>query len=209
MERFEQINYFLADSSFFYTIAIGMDSRYAYVSNNYNRNFDPLNGSLLGKHFSITLHPEDVAICAEVGLRCFSEPGKLFPARLRKHDGKGGFVITQWEMKAFFKKNGEPEGIFCIGYNITEYVHIKNKLESATTEIAVKNDQLSEIGFLQSHVVRKPLANIMGLSGILEKMNIENQHQEINNMIIKSANELDYVIRNITNKINIPEDKDK
>src|SRR5438094_29808 len=101
MEQFEQINNFLADSSFFYTIAIGMNSTYSYVSNNYNRNFDLSNGSLLGKHFSITLHPDDIRICEEVGLKCFQTPNGLFSATLRKHDGKGGFVVTQWEMKAF------------------------------------------------------------------------------------------------------------
>jgi len=43
MKRFQQINDFLNNSSFFYTIAIGMDSKYAYVSPNYNRNFDQSN----------------------------------------------------------------------------------------------------------------------------------------------------------------------
>jgi hypothetical protein len=89
MVRFQQVNDFLANSNFFYTIAIGMDSRYSFVSSNYNRNFDQSNGSLLSKHFSITLHPEDVSICAEVGRKCFEQAGQLFPATLRKHDGMG------------------------------------------------------------------------------------------------------------------------
>jgi len=201
MKRYQQMNDFLTDSSFFYTIAIGMDSRYSYVSNNYNRNFDQSSGSLLGKHFSVTLHPDDISICAAVGMKCFEKPGKLFAATLRKHDGRGGFVVTQWEMKAFFDADQQPEGIFCIGYNITEYIDTRSKLESATSEIAVKNDQLSEIGFLQSHIVRKPLANIMGLAAILETMDIEDNQKNINNMIISSAKELDLVIREISNKI--------
>jgi hypothetical protein len=200
MDHLQQLNDFLADSSFFYTIAIGTDSKYCYVSNNYNRNFDQSNGSLLGKDFSITLHPEDISICAEVGMKCFQQPGKLFPATLRKHDGNGGFVITQWEMKAYFKESGEPDYIFCIGYNITEYVDTRSRLVTATSEIADQKDQLNEIGFIQSHVIRKPLANIMGLANILENMEMSINQRSINEMIIASAKELDIVIKEINKK---------
>ncbi|WP_184551026.1 PAS domain-containing protein [Mucilaginibacter sp. FT3.2] len=194
-----EINEFLANSSYFYTIAIGMDSRYSYVSANYNRNFDFENNSLLGKHFSITLHADDMAICAEVGAKCFEHPEQLFPATLRKHDGRGGFVVTQWEMKALMEK-GQPAGIFCIGYNVTDYVNTRSRLESATTEIAEKNHQLTEISFMQSHVIRKPLANILGLTSILAGMNIDANQKNINDMIITSAQELDLVIREISVK---------
>jgi hypothetical protein len=200
MQHFQQVNDLLAESSFFYTIAIGMDSKYSYVSSNYNRNFDQSNGTLLGKHFSITLHPEDISICSEVGIKCFEQPGQLFPATLRKHDGNGGFVITQWEMKAFFDKDGNPAGIYCIGYNITEYIDTRNRLESATNIIAEKVDQLNEIGFMQSHVIRKPLANIMGLANIIDNLETDKNRRNINDMMIASAKELDSVIRAITNK---------
>jgi hypothetical protein len=200
MKHVEPIKDFLEQSSFFYTIAIGMDSKYSYVSNNYNRNFDRSNGTLLGKDFSVTLHPEDIAICVEVGGKCFEEPGRLFPATLRKHDGKGEFVFTQWEMKAYFDESGQPAGIFCVGYNITEHIDTRSRLDSATSEIADKNDRLSEIGFMQSHWVRKPLANIIGIAGMIEHTNLDDEQRELNQMMIKSAEELDGVIREISNK---------
>jgi len=201
MYQFQQINDFLTASSFFYTIIIGMDSKYGYVSANYNRNFDQSNGSLLGKEFHITLHPDDISICAAIGIKCLEHPGQLFPATLRKHDGKGGFVVTQWEMQAFFDPEGQPAGIFCIGYNITEYIATRSKRDSATSEIAVKNERLSEIGFMQSHLVRKPLANIMGLAAILEATDIDANQKSINRMIISSARELDQAIREISAKV--------
>ncbi|QEC74715.1 PAS domain-containing protein [Mucilaginibacter ginsenosidivorax] len=192
MQYHPQINAFLKNSSFFYTIAIGMDSRYSYVSKNYDRNFEFTNGTLLGRHFSVTLHPEDVAICEQVGMRCFSKPGELFSATLRKHDGQGGFVTTQWEMQALFDTDGNPDGIFCIGYNITEFVDAKTKLDSA-------NNQLSEIGFIQSHAVRKPLANIMGLTDLIYD-NGDEFTRDLCEMLQKSTVELDQVIIEISNK---------
>lgn len=200
MDDFQQIKDLLADSSFFYTIAVGINSRYTYVSNNYNRNFDQSNGSLLGKEFSVTLHPDDIRICAEVGAKCFEQPGKLFPATLRKHNGRGGFVVTQWEIRAYYDSANQPAGIFCIGYNITEYVDTQIKLEDATQEIDVKNEKLSEIGFIQSHVVRKPLANIMGLASVLDPMDMNENHRAVVEKLIASAKELDMMIKEISSK---------
>ncbi|MDN3583428.1 PAS domain-containing protein [Mucilaginibacter flavus] len=193
MNHFAQVNQFLKDSSFFYTIAIGMDSTYTYVSKNYDRNFEFTNGTLLGRHFSVTLHPEDVAICAQVGGQCFSAPGELFSATLRKHDGSGGYVTTQWEMQALFDQQGQPEGIFCIGYNITEFVDTQSRLASA-------NNQLSDIGFMQSHLVRKPLANIIGLSKLISEELKDEKTGQLCAMLLESADELDQVVRDISDK---------
>ncbi len=192
MKQYQQINQLLRDSSFFYTIAIGVDSAYCYVSNNYDTNFKLNYGTLLGKHFSVTLHPEDVAICEKLGGDCFANPGKLVPATLRKHDGKGGFVTTQWEMQAFFDEHEQPAGIFCIGFNISEYVSTRSQLASAHT-------QLDTIGFVQSHVVRKPLANIIGLSQLIHE-HIDNQNiTQLCGMLKQSAEELDDAIKIISN----------
>lgn len=163
-----------------------MNGRYSYVSPNYDRNFDFVGGSLLGKEFSVTLHPDDIAVCAEVGQECFANPDKLLPATLRKHDGKGGYVITQWELKAIFDEVGQPSGIFCIGYNITEYMDTKTRL--------------AEIGYMQSHLVRRPLANIIGLAGIIGGMETSGNLQNINSMLLESALDLDRVVRSISDK---------
>jgi hypothetical protein len=193
MDHFRETNDFLADSNFFYTIAIGMDSRYSYVSDNYNRNFDLLGDSLLGKHFSVTLHPGDIPLCTEAGMHCFENPGKLIPVILRKHNGEGGFVSTQWEMKALLNADQEPEGIFCIGYNITELVSAKIEIES-------KSNKLSEIGFIQSHGVRRPLANILGLGELLTCIEVDPNVKHLHELLFRSTRELDAVIKDITDK---------
>jgi len=194
MKQYHQINHFLNDSAFFYTIAIGVDSLYSYVSNNYDRNFGEFtNSTLLGKHFSITLHPEDIALCQQAGSDCFANPGKLVPATLRKHNGHGGFVTTQWEMQSFFDESGQPAGIFCVGYNITEFVDTLTRLNSAHT-------QLDAIGYIQSHVLRKPLANIIGLAELIQQYASDDKLNELCAMLKKSSEELDDAVKDISNK---------
>lgn len=193
MHRYDQINNFLETSAFFYTIAVGMDGVYIYVSPNYDRNFSFGKGTLKGQDFSVTLHPDDIRICEEVGPKCFEQPARLFPATLRKHDGNGGYVITQWEMQAMLDEQGQPQGIFCIGYNITEFIDTREKLDQAETS-------LDEISFIQSHGVRKPLANIMGINKLLRLADDDAEREKLMNMLDTSTKELDQVIKEISHK---------
>ncbi len=68
-------------------------------------------------------------------MKCFEAPERLFRATLRKHDGSGGYVVTQWEMQAMVDHIGQPRGLFCIGYNITRFVHTQAKLDQAETQL--------------------------------------------------------------------------
>jgi PAS domain S-box-containing protein len=65
-------------------------------------------------------------------------------------------------------------------------------------EIETKNKKLEEIAWIQSHLVRAPLARVMGLVNLLE---LSKDHApEILEHILTSANELDAIIRDIVKK---------
>ena len=59
------------------------------------------------------------------------------------------------------------------------------------------NTRLGEISWMQSHVVRAPLARIMGLSELLRYNEGEITQKELLSLLTDSANELDEIIRNI------------
>ncbi|QQL50108.1 PAS domain-containing protein [Mucilaginibacter ginkgonis] len=200
MDAYKKAISLLKDSTSFYTIAVNMAGEYFYVSQNYDDNFRVNFDTLLGKPFYSTLHEDDIKICEEVGAQCFAEPDKLFPATLRKHDGNGGYVITQWEIKAIMNENGQPEGVFCIGYNITKFMNTEEELLSARSEIEAANGKLSEIGFMQSHMVRKPVANIIGLIALLNTTQLNANAKNIAKMLDQSAKELDVMIKLMTDK---------
>jgi PAS domain S-box-containing protein len=62
-----------------------------------------------------------------------------------------------------------------------------------------QNKRLKEIAWIQSHVVRAPLARIMGLVDLLSEQNNKDEinNTEIIEAIASSANELDEIIRKI------------
>lgn len=143
------------------------------------------------------MHADDITTCIEVAAICFQNPTKLFPATIRKHDGNGGYVYTQWEYKAMFDAEKNRAGIFCLGYNITKYVAEELDLKNANEEIKKSRTILENIIFQQSRLIRAPLSNIIGLSSLLDKTKLDSNTSNICDMILESSKQLDEVIKNI------------
>jgi PAS domain S-box-containing protein len=81
--------------------------------------------------------------------------------------------------------------------DITERVDYVNAIEK-------QNENLKEISWIQSHVVRAPLARLMGLINIKDTITDDEMTEEqFYNLIMKSANELDDAIKEITDKTQI------
>ena len=200
MKPFQQTIELLENSNFYYIITTNMAGTYSYVNSNYAKTFSYIKETIIGQPYQITMHPDDTKICEEVAVKCFANPDQLYPATIRKHDGKGGFVITQWEYKAMFKDNGEPEGIFCLGYDITKYMEEQQMLKAATVEVEQRKAILQEIAFQHAHLIRSPLSNILGLAAILEKMDIDTNIKNICKMMLESAIQLDNIVRDVVGK---------
>lgn len=64
-----------------------------------------------------------------------------------------------------------------------------------------QNQKLQEIAYLQSHVVRAPVARLMGIVDLIKNyQHSETEKNELLDTILISANELDGIIRDIANK---------
>ncbi len=200
MKNFIETINLLENSNFYYVIIAGMDSNYRYVNTHYASAFGYIAENMVGKPYYITMHPDDRKVCEETSIKCFHNPDRSFPATIRKHDGKGGYIITQWEYRAMLDDDKQPSGMFCMGYDITEYEKANEQLEVAKTEIVQKNTVLEQIGWEQSHIIRRPVANIIGLVNILNKMELDQNLINICEMLTDSAEQLDEAINNIVRK---------
>ncbi len=110
-----------------------------------------------------------------------------------------------------YKKNGEKfwlnMAIAPVADNtgkITHFISIQRDVTERMKYIQAiedQNERLKEIAWTQSHVVRAPLARIMGLIEILPKYeSYEQIPKEVLHYILSSAHELDHIIRDIVLK---------
>ena len=67
--------------------------------------------------------------------------------------------------------------------------------------IEKQNEKLKEIAWIQSHVVRAPLARMMGLINLMKHQGFDSpDNEELYNYLMTSANEFDEIIKEVTNK---------
>ncbi len=107
------------------------------------------------------------------------------------------------EKDIWFDINAFPseKGLSVYFKDITERLNYIKAIEE-------QNENLKEISWLQSHVIRAPLARIMGLIQIISDPGQDTaEKQNALNYLLTSANELDEVIRTITDKTNMPQRK--
>jgi PAS domain S-box-containing protein len=91
--------------------------------------------------------------------------------------------------------DNEIEGIACYARDMTDTEAYRNAIE-------LQNDELKEIAWMQSHIIRAPVARILGLIELIndEKLSTSQELSDYLKNIDASANELDQTIEKITKK---------
>ncbi len=108
--------------------------------------------------------------------------------RFRSADGTYRYVLDRGFL--IYNEDGEPVKMIGAIQDITEQINYIQAIED-------QNTRFREIAWFQSHVVRAPLARIMGLTDILKNAEGEIYYSELLGHILTSAQELDDVIRSI------------
>lgn len=144
-------------------------------------------------HYTEIIHPDDLGKVMESFDRARNGISTRFESRIliqQKNTIKYVYQVT-----IPMVVNDQVVGVYILASNITERVLAEEKIKK-------QNQQLREIAQIQSHEVRAPLANILGLANLLD------QHAEVdpnNKMILTeltvSARKLDHVIHKIVDKV--------
>lgn len=140
------------------------------------------------------IHPEDLSIFKDSIKEIFEERKKWINIEYRFKCADGTYKYVLDRSYVISDDLGNPLRVIGSMQDITERRTYINTIEQ-------HNKRLREIAWTQSHVVRAPLAKIMGLIELLklEKEDI-NSAEELLDNILTSAKELDNVIRGIANK---------
>ena len=148
----------------------------------------------LYKIYNMAMHPDDAEMMAKIIGELLSLKKEINGAvyRIILPDGRIRYI----ESHAIIKKSDSGRIISLIGTNrdITSDVMVQEKIKK-------QNEVLREIAFIQSHEVRKPLANILGMIEILHNSGAFND-LELFGHLVESAKELDQQIRGIVSKTN-------
>lgn len=184
---------YLIHSPSIYTIVTDLNGNYSYVNDLFKQRFSFLTDDFIGKHSYSAIYEGDHNKCLEIAQECLENPDQVFSIELRKpNSNMDTFFWTLWDFSVFKNELNEPIGILCLGQDITQKEQTILRLKSYDAV-------LKKIAWEQSHTVRGPLANILGIVQVLQS--VPNLPQDQLNQSIAylkiAAEELDTVIKNI------------
>lgn len=112
-------------------------------------------------------------------------------AKIEIYKGIGYVIVTGFLLFYFIRRRIKVEKFLFGKLRETRKELIKNK-----DILEVKNKTLEEYAFIISHNIRRPLANILGLTELLNTSEIkESNTNEIISKLKKSAEELDDLVK--------------
>ena len=144
------------------------------------------------------IHPEDLEGFIKSSEEAVYNPEKqLWEHEYRMLNNLGDFLYVNSKGYIVRDPNGKPLRLIGATQDITErMLHIK--------AIEAQNKKLQEIAWIQSHIVRAPLARIMGLINLIElEEDTPEDLKELLGYILVSAKEFDEIIKSISHKSQI------
>jgi PAS domain S-box-containing protein len=146
----------------------------------------------------LQIRPEEEIPFFEKGLLSDNKEQRNPNLGIHKHLKKNGEII-QVDIKSNFIQYEGKDAKITVASDVTERLNYIRAIEE-------QNEKLREISWIQSHLVRAPLARIMGLIQVIKDMKENSEEKALTlDYIILSANELDEIIKHITDKTKISE----
>jgi PAS domain S-box-containing protein len=139
------------------------------------------------------LHPDDRARVKDIILEVLhNKTDIVFEERIVRPHGEIRYLKSWGRLQT--DERGAPVKMIGACLDITESRRYAKAIDQ-------QNEKLQDIAFVQSHVVRAPLARLMGAVDLLKNYpNSEQENKQFLDYILASAQELEGVIRDISQK---------
>ncbi len=191
----------LVYSPTYYLVVIDFNGKYSYVNPYFKHKFRHISDDFYGVELERTISMDDFDVCNEAVKKCIEDESLVERVYVRKPDGEGEYFWTCWDFSLYKNNNGEPKGILCVGHDITDLKLMTERSKKSEKKVLNQIAIMESIAWSQSHIVRKPLANILGLVNIiLEEEDPKNQ-ELLFKFLKESTEELDEVVKNIADKL--------
>lgn len=168
---------------------LDQEANYIYVSPTSTKILQISPDEFIGTNAFDYIHPEDQDSVFRQYQDVFTKAQvNIEPFRFKHKDN-----TWRWVETTVTNKLNEPtlNGIVVNSRDVTERILYLKAIEK-------QNTKLKEIAWTQSHIVRAPVARLMGLINLIREEQLEMEEREhILNYIIKSADEIDSIIKKI------------
>jgi len=151
------------------------------------------------KLFSSFIHPDDAKLCREAFL---SYQNAAMDYRLIRKDGVVRYATSEWRFE--FDKNKKPVRLYGVLQDITDRKLAEIERIKMLNDLVLRNTELEQFGYIISHNLRSPVANIIGASSVLNDPDLSPEDKEVlGKGISESVKKLDDVVQDLNNILQV------
>jgi len=174
----------LHESVIYCVVKINARGELDYMNDHFSRVYTHLYQNQKIRRAELAVHPFDRDLSKATLLKCIHSPAESFSVNLKMVDKTDSHIAVSWEYRANIDQSGNVDGVIGIGRDMTA-------LESSKDHIHNLTIVLHSVALEQSHAIRRPLANLVGLIDLLIEIEVNNKSfEEIVNHLKFSADEL-------------------
>lgn len=157
----------------------------------------------------VLVHEEDIPRLRKLYEDTTASPGVPFPVTLRMRQKTGTYIWVEGVMTNMLD-DPDVAAFVCNFRNITQRMELDLQNQKITSELVRRNEALEQYAYIVSHNLRAPIANLLGLSNLIEMPGISKQDKEIAmNRITCSARHLDDVVKDLSSILQAQEEINK
>ncbi len=131
----EQFLNSLIDSQTNFLIRLSAEGKFTFVNKQFLKTLGYKKSEIIGKHFSITTLPEEIALCQNAFVNCIQQPGKVLRLKHKKLDKAGEIHDTEWEFIAVTNDEGAVTAVQGVGQDITRKLAIEKEVQKTTDKL--------------------------------------------------------------------------
>lgn len=181
----------LVESSDALIAIIDLEGHFLFVNDKRAEFFNMPKHTILGKSVYDFYSPEDTTDFKDnVNTVCTTRQSLRYEAQVKLKHREAWLSVT---MHPVFDAEGEVKNILVNSNDITS---AKEKEEV----LRAQNNELKQIAFLQSHIVRSPLTNIQGIIALMEDGELNPEQAYYLNLLKQATTRLDSVVKEIVDR---------
>jgi PAS domain S-box-containing protein len=143
------------------------------------------------------VHPDDVNNIQQIFKKVLANPDVAFGLELRLRKKNGTYIWTEGTIKNMLR-NEYVKGLVSNFRDITERKESELQRERIAFDLTERNNKLEQYAYIVSHNIRGPVANILGISNLLEMdgASIKDKQESLGHLF-NSVRSLDQVIKDL------------
>lgn len=171
-QALSKANYFqsLVDNQSFFIVKTNLSGFFTFHNELFKERFFQKNESSQSGLLKILnfVSENDRIRCLRLAKACIDDPEDTKRIILVSKSNESESLFVQWEIKAICNAAGEVVELLCMGQDVSELYEKKSELQNLVDVVSSQNKRLVEYTNIISHNVRSHVANLLGLSNLID-----------------------------------------